>query len=353
MLINKIIRSDSIDIISEYKQLLKKFLGKNILVTGGGGFLLSFFVKLLIIFNDQNKKKISVTIIDKYLDKKNPNFKVFKKSKNIIIIKKDISLIRKFKQNYDYIIHGASIASPVVYKKYPLETVKSNVNGLLNILESYKKNKKIKSILFMSSSEIYGDPDNQNIPTDEHYNGNVSCSGPRACYDESKRLGETLSTIFFNKYKLPIKIIRPFNVYGPGQSLKDGRIIPDIVSKILKNQNIILYSDGKSTRSFCYISDQIRGLIEIMFNGKNGEAYNVGNNKEISISKVSEVALRIANTRIKIKKKMSKDKTFNIDNPKRRCPNINKLNKLNNWKPKIDLRFGLIKTINSYKKENN
>ncbi|MDC0563062.1 NAD-dependent epimerase/dehydratase family protein [Candidatus Pelagibacter ubique] len=346
---NKIIENDCEQIIIEYKNQLKKLLGKKILITGGGGFLLSYFTKMLIIYNKKNKKKINITIIDKFLDKTNPNFKIFNSSKNVFILKRDVSLIKNFNQNFNYIIHGASIASPVIYKKFPIETIKSNVNGLLNILECYKKNKKLKSLIFMSSSEIYGDPDNANIPTTEYYLGNVSCTGPRACYDESKRLGETIATTFFKKYKLPIKIIRPFNVYGPGQKLDDGRIIPDIIKKIIEKRNIVLYSNGKSTRSFCYISDQVRGLIEIMFKGKDGESYNVGNDKEVSIMEVSKLAIKLSNTNIKIKKKISRDKTFNIDSPKRRCPNIDKLKKINNWKPKINLKNGLLKTINSYK----
>ncbi len=203
----------------------------------------------------------------------------------------------------------------------------------------------------MSSSEIYGDPDNKNIPTKETYNGNVSCTGPRACYDESKRLGETISTTFYNKFKVPIKIVRPFNVYGPGQNLKDGRILPDIMNNISRKKNIHLFSDGKPTRSFCYISDQIRGILEVLFNGKNGEAYNIGNTQEISMLNLAKLAIKLSNEKLKVILKINPDKTFNTDSPKRRCPNIKKIFSLNKWKPKIKLKIGLLRTINYYKQD--
>ena len=306
-----------------------------------------FLVYLLIYFNKKNKRKINIHVIDKNTKK----FDNFKHDKNLKLIKTDINKKLKFNIQYDYIIHGASIASPVFYKKKPLETIYSNVNGLLNILENYKFSKKLKSIIFMSSSEIYGDPNLKNIPTKETYNGNVSCIGPRACYDESKRLGETISTIFFNKHRVPIKIIRPFNVYGPGQNLKDKRIFPDLMNNIKMNKDIVLYSDGTPTRSFCYISDQIRGIIEVLFKGKNGEPYNIGNNEEISIKKLAKLAVKISKKKLNIKMKSNMDKTFNTDSPKRRCPDIKKMYSLNKWRPKINLKTGLLRTINYYEME--
>ena len=344
---NKIIEDDCIGIYREYNHYLKKLSGKKILITGGSGFLLSYLVYLLIYFNKKNKRKINIHVVDKNIKK----FEKFKHDKNLKLIKTDINKKQKFNIQYDYIIHGASIASPVFYKKKPLETIYSNVNGLLNILENYMFSKELKSIIFMSSSEIYGDPNIKNIPTKETYNGNVSCIGPRACYDESKRLGETISTIFFNKYRVPIKIIRPFNVYGPGQNLKDKRIFPDLMNNIKMNKDIVLYSDGTPTRSFCYISDQIRGIIEVLFKGKNGEPYNIGNNEEISIKKLAKLAVKISKKKLNIKMKSNMDKTFNTDSPKRRCPDIKKMYSLNKWRPKINLNTGLLRTISYYEIE--
>ena len=342
---NNIIKNDCIEIYNEYIRDLKKLSGKKILITGGSGFLLSYLVYLLIYFNEKNKKKIDIHVLD-YNTKK---FKDFSHSKNLTLIDADITEKKTFNTNYHYIIHGASIASPVFYKKKPLETISANVNGLINILDSNKNSKTLKSMIFMSSSEIYGDPDKKNIPTKENYRGNVSCLGPRACYDEWKRLGETISAIFNDKFKVPIKIVRPFNVYGPGQNLKDKRIFPDLMNNIKKNKDIVLFSDGTPTRSFCYISDQIRGILEVLIRGKNGEPYNIGNTREISIKNLAELAVKISEKKLDVKLKLNSDKTFNTDSPKRRCPSLNKIYTLNKWKPKIKLEIGLLRTINYYK----
>ena len=344
---NKIIKNDCKDIYKEYIKDLKKLSGKKILVTGGSGFLLSYLIYLFLHFNEKNKSKIDIHVLDQDIKR----FEDFKNNKYLKLMKADISKKQNLIKNYHYIIHGASIASPVLYKKKPLETITSNVDGLINILNGYKNSKTLKSMIFMSSSEIYGDPDNKNIPTKESYKGSVSCVGPRACYDESKRLGETISTVFLNKYKVPIKIVRPFNVYGPGQSLKDKRIFPDLMNNIKYNKEIILYSDGTPTRSFCYISDQIRGIIEVLFKGKNGEPYNIGNNEEISIKKLAKLAVKISKKKLNIKMKSNMDKTFNTDSPKRRCPDIKKMYSLNKWRPKINLKTGLLRTINYYEME--
>ncbi len=342
---NNIIKNDCIEIYNEYINDLKKLSGKKILITGGTGFLLSYLIYLFIYFNEKNKKKIDIHVLDQNTKK----FKDINHHKNLTLIKADITKKKIFNTKYNYIIHGASIASPVFYKKKPLETISANVNGLINILENYKSSKTLKSMIFMSSSEIYGDPDRKNIPTKESYKGNVSCVGPRACYDESKRLGETISTIFYDKFNVPIKIVRPFNVYGPGQSLKDKRIFPDLMNNIKRNKDIVLYSDGTPTRSFCYISDQIRGILEVLFRGKNGEPYNIGNTKEISMKKLADLAVKISEKKLKVKLKLNLDKTFNTDSPKRRCPNLDKIYNLNKWEPKIKLEIGLLRTINYYK----
>ena len=203
--------------------------------------------------------------------------------------------------------------------------------------------------MFFSSSEIYGDPDKKNIPTREEYNGNVSCIGPRACYDESKRYGETLCMNFFRQYRIPIKIVRPFNNYGPGLSINDKRVIPDLFKNVLENNNITLFSNGKSTRTFCYVSDAMEGYLRTLLIGKKGEAYNIGNDKqEISIEKLAKLIIKISNKKLKIIFKKSKDKDYLIDSPKRRCPSIIKARKDLLFYPKISLREGLIRTYKYY-----
>ena len=171
-------------------------------------------------------------------------------------------------------------------EKFPIKTVDVNYQGTRNLLEIARK-KKIKSMLFLSSSEIYGDP--EFVPTPESYVGRVSCTGPRACYDESKRLAETISVLYFQQYKVPVKIARPFNVYGPYLNLNDGRIIPDFMRNAIKKSEIIVHSDGSPTRSFCYVSDAMRAFFRLLFSNHDGIICNVGNDEEISVNGVTEM----------------------------------------------------------------
>ena len=349
---NSIVREDCINIIKDNSNLLKKVSGKKILITGGNGFLMSYLIDTLVYWNDLNKnRKCYIYVIDNC--KKFDRINYLKRRKDVSLIKKDVCKINELNLNVDYIIHGASIASPTYYRIYPLETLDANIIGTRSILEIAKK-KKIKSMIYMSSSEVYGNPNKKNIPTKEDYNGNVSFTGPRACYDESKRVGETICNIYSRKYKLPIKIIRPFNVYGPNQSIEDKRIIPDLLKSALKEKKIELYSNGKDTRSFCYVSDAASLILKILLNNKIKEiAFNVGNDKkEISITNLAKLFMKLTNNVLKKKMiiiyKKSKDKDYLSDNPQRRRPNINLAKKELNWKPKIDLDTGLRRTIKSY-----
>src|SRR5207244_2375697 len=151
-----------------------------------------------------------------------------------------------------------------------------------------------RSILYLSSSEIYGGPSPEIMPTPEDYRGNVSCTGPRACYDESKRLAETLCTTYFRTHRTPVKIMRPFNVYGPGQRLDDQRIIPDLMAAALARRPSVLYSDGRATRSFCYVRDAIRAMLLVLVSDADGEAFNVGNDEETTMSALAELMATIA-----------------------------------------------------------
>ena len=189
-------------------------------------------------------------------------------NENLTLVKHDITNpLPGDMDNFQFIIHAASIASPTYYRKYPIETMDANVNGLRSLLEYCRqqdeKNKPIEGFLFFSTSEIYGDPSPENIPTPETYRGNVSCTGPRACYDESKRYGENLCVNFARQYGLPIKIVRPFNNYGPGLKITDRRVIPDFARDVLAQKDIVMLSDGSPTRTFCYVADAIVGYYKI------------------------------------------------------------------------------------------
>jgi len=336
-----------------HKNINKKFFyNKTILITGYMGFI-GFELSKYFIHYFENLKLKKLYLIDIKTNKE----KIL--NKNIIKIKKDITKINLNKifenEHIDIIIHAASIASPYFYRKHPLKTIESNIVGLQNILNFSKNRKKINRILYFSSSEIYGDPDKKNIPTNELYNGNVSCLGPRACYDEAKRMGETLCYVFNKEFNLQTRIVRPFNNYGPGLNIYDKRLPADLANNVLKNKNITIFSDGSPTRSFCYISDAIIGYLNILAY-KKFCVVNIGNDEEeISVKKFSEkfcfIGKKYLNYKDKIFYRKNKEKEYLINNPKRRCPNIKLARKIIKFKPKIKLNVGIEKYLKFLKYE--
>tara|TARA_B100000989_G_C19533096_1_gene471530 strand:+ start:20056 stop:21114 length:1059 start_codon:yes stop_codon:yes gene_type:complete len=321
------------------------FRNKIILITGASGFLGSYFSNYFSYFIHNLKVK-KIILVDININKIKNNLLKIPKNKcqflSCDITKKDSKLFRLKK--IDIIIHAASIASPTYYRKNPLSTAEANVDGLKNIL-NFSIKKKISRILYFSSSEIYGNPDNKNIPTKELYNGNVSSIGPRACYDESKRYGETLCYIYNQIYNLPIRIVRPFNNYGPFLSRYDKRLPSDLLNTFLKNKDIILFSDGKPKRTFCYVSDAICGYLKVIKHNKF-DVFNIGNNdQEISVLKFTKIFKSIAKDNInysgRIIFRKNKDKKYLIHNPQRRKPCLKKSKNLLNYNPKIKLEAGL------------
>ena len=335
----KFYRDKDIDeIILRSKLNLSKLQGKHVVLTGGRGFLGRYFCEIFHRFNLNNKIKIQLTVIDNLsmsgkLGEKWSEYKDFK------FLKQDSCLSIKINKKIDYFIHAAGIASPFYYRKFPLETLDVAVKGIRNILELAKTKK--SKVVFFSSSEIYGDPEKKNIPIKESYRGNVSSMGPRACYDESKRLGETLCYIYREKFNLNINIIRPFNVYGPGMQQTDYRVLPNFASKIKSNKKLLIYGNGKQTRTYCYITDAMTGFLKVVTNGKSGEAYNIGNPKpELSVEDLFKNIKKISNNKINFKI-VKHPKSYPADEPQRRCPDINKAKKQLKYKPEINLKTGL------------
>lgn len=342
--------------IEEFKVLS----GNTVLFTGANGFLGYYFIKSLLTWNDLHPdKKIFIYALDTFTTGVP---KWLQNRIDVKILKNDITKYKpSSSQVFDYIIHAASIASPIFYRKYPIETINANVQGLYNVLQymvTRKKTKrKVTGLLFFSSSEIYGDPTEGNIPTPESYRGNVSCTGPRACYDESKRFGETLCVNFSKVHNLPIKIVRPFNNYGPGLKITDGRVIPDFANNILNNKDIALLSEGSPTRTFCYITDAIVGYIKTLISGRDGESYNIGVEKpEISMIDLAEkmkgLAIKHLGYSGQIIRQKSTDKNYLTDSPNRRSPQIAKAKTDLKYNPQILLDEGLTNTLLWYKENN-
>jgi nucleoside-diphosphate-sugar epimerase len=261
-------------------------------------------------------------------------------------------------EDFQYIIHAACIASPTYYRRCPIETMDANVNGLRFLLDyavrQREKGKPVEGFLFYSTSEIYGDPAPGSIPTPETYRGNVSCTGPRACYDESKRYGETLCVNFARQHDLPVKIARPFNNYGPGLKISDRRVIPDFTRDVLAGKDIVMLSDGSPTRTFCYAADAIVGYYKILVKGKPGEAYNIGvEGPEISMANLAEKIVALSRDLFgykgKVVRKVSTDKDYLIDNPNRRCPVVTKARTDLGYNPSITIDEGLKRSLIWYR----
>jgi nucleoside-diphosphate-sugar epimerase len=256
--------------------------------------------------------------------------------------------------DFRYIIHAAGIASPIYYRKLPLQTIDANINGLRNLLDysvrQAERGVPVDGFLFYSSSEIYGDPAPEAIPTPEDYRGNVSCTGPRACYDESKRFGETICVTFARQYGVPVKMARPFNNYGPGLKITDGRVLPDFVRDVLNGRDIVMYSDGSPKRTFCYSADAITGYYKVLVKGHPGEAYNIGIERpEISIAELANKVIATARELFGYSGKLARHKNpesdYLVDNPNRRCPVIEKARSHLGYDPSILVDEGLRRSL--------
>ncbi|SHJ39394.1 UDP-glucuronate decarboxylase [Clostridium cavendishii DSM 21758] len=360
MNLNRIVLKD-MDYIIENLSLKEKncFKGSNILITGCAGFLGYYFINFFTskmdclginsIIGLDNFKLGKADWIHN-IAKENSNLKIY----NFDITKDNIENIEGT-ENCNLIIHMASIASPIFYRQYPIETLDANIWGLRNLLDFYK-NKNIKGFLFFSSSEIYGNPTYEFIPTSEEYNGNVSPLGPRACYDESKRFGETMCYLFSNQYNMPITIARPFNNYGPGMKLDDQRVPADFAKAVFENRDIVMFSDGSPTRTFCYIADAIIGYLKVLTYGKF-DYFNIGiDTPEISIKELADIyvdkAKKIFGHECNAQFQISSDKDYLTNNPARRCPDISKAKTTLMYNPSIDVETGVERFL-EYIKINN
>lgn len=330
--------------------------GRRLLIVGGAGFLGYYLVQSALHWNRTGgSAPIQVTVFDNYIRGVPDWLTALEGDANLVLRRHDITQpLPGDIGDFDYIIHAASIASPTYYRRFPLETMDANVNGLRTLLNysvaQKEAGKPLTGFLFYSTSEIYGDPTAENIPTPETYRGNVSCTGPRACYDESKRYGETLCVSFAQVHGVPVKIARPFNNYGPGLKITDRRVLPDFARDIFSGRDIVMLSDGAPTRTFCYIADAIVGYYRILTRGQPGEAYNIGiEEPEISMATVADMVVRIARDRFayegRVVRKVSEDDAYLVDNPNRRCPVITKAREELGYAPSIRVEDGLMRSL--------
>lgn len=246
---------------------------------------------------------------------------------------------------FDFILHFASPASPPGYQAHPQLTYRVNAFGTDRLLEYMKQHFPSATFLFASTSEVYGDP--QVHPQSEDYWGYVNPNGIRSCYDEAKRLGETICGVYHREFGLDVRIIRIFNTYGPRMDLEDGRVIPNFMKSVLNNQPLTIYGDGTQTRSFCYVDDLVEGIVRMATSDSTkGETVNLGNPGEFTISQLAEVFEEIEGQEFK-----RDSRPLPGDDPTRRQPDISKAKKLLDWEPSIELREGLKKTMEYYRNQ--
>jgi len=346
--IPKIIQEDFDYTLSQLTELEKsKMAGATILITGCGGFLGYYFMRFFQAKALELSLKKVIGLDNFILGyplwlkdlSEDPLFDIQK----FDIIKDDIGGVCGA-EDASYIIHMASIASPMYYRKYPIETLDANVWGLRSLLDYYR-GREIKGFLYFSSSELYGDPDPSHVPTDEEYYGYVCTVGPRSCYDESKRFGETLCMLYSQKYGMPIGIARPFNNYGPGMRINDKRVVADFALAVMENRDIEIFSDGSPTRTFCYIADSVAGYLKILLHGDFGY-YNIGiESPEISIRQLAQIFVSAGSELTGYKGDVvfavSEDKSYLTNNPQRRCPCIAKARRELGYSPTISVEQGI------------
>lgn len=337
------------------KDEINKLSGATILITGAAGFLGYYLTRFFYYFGDTLKLKRVICLDNFILGKPDWTNDIAQDKRfqwdTFDIIQGDIKSVPGADQA-DYVIHMASIASPTFYRQHPIETLDANVWGLRRLLDFYKE-RSIEGLLFFSSSEIYGDPPSEMIPTPESYCGNVSPTGPRACYDEAKRFGETMCVLFSQKYQMPVGVVRPFNNYGPGMKLEDRRVPADFSKQILQGQDIHILSNGSPTRTFCYVADAAAGYLKVMLHGKCDQ-FNIGIERpEVSMRELAEI-YRLAGSELfgyqgAIRYAISEDRQYLTDNPQRRCPDLSKARAVLGYRPEILVAEGVRRFLRFWK----
>ncbi|MDH2355957.1 MULTISPECIES: NAD-dependent epimerase/dehydratase family protein [Bradyrhizobium] len=339
--------------------------GGRLLVTGGGGFLGYYLVQSVLHWNDTRAAggKINVAVYDNYARGVPEWLEALRGRADLELRRHDmIEPLPKDIGHFDYVVHAAGIASPIFYRAQPLKCIDANVNGLRNLLDyavaERDRGQPLRGFLFYSSSEIYGDPVSAAIPTPEDYRGHVSCTGPRACYDETKRFGETMCVVYARQEEIPVRMARPFNNYGPGLKITDGRVISDFAKDIFAGRDIVMLSDGSPTRTFCYATDAITGYFKVLVRGGAGEPYNIGIDRpEISIANLAELIVRaaaeVSGYRGKVVLGKSNEADYLIDNPNRRCPVIDKARNELGFAPKVLIEDGIYRSLIWYNHNRN
>lgn len=354
---SEVVRTDLDRIVDRLEEELGMLAGDRVLITGGAGFLGYYLVRSLLHWNDRVEagRRIRLTVLDNFARGVPRWLEERSEAPGLRVLEHDVT--RPYPDGagaFEWVLHAASIASPTFYRRHPIATMDANVWGLRRLLDRCRAQQDggtpVKGVLFFSSSEVYGDPEPEHIPTPESYRGRVSFTGPRACYDESKRFGETLSVNFARVHDLPIRVVRPFNNYGPGLPINDRRVIPDFARDVLSGEDVVLLSDGSPTRTFCYVADAVVGYYRALTAGGIGEAYNIGvDGPEVSMLELADLTVRLAGELFgyegAVRRKESEDSEYLTDNPDRRCPDVGKARRELGYEPEVGLEEGLRRSL--------
>ena len=304
-----------------------------ILLTGAAGFLGSHISKKLI-YNDHE-----VIGLDDLSTGSIKNIEQLTNHPKYSFVEHDVRI--PYQAKVDAILNFACPASPVNYQKDPVRTIETNFLGMINLL--HLANETGARIIQASTSEIYGDPTQS--PQKESYWGNVNPIGIRSCYDEGKRAAETLCFDYHRQYDLDTRVIRIFNTYGPNMAIGDGRVVSNFIVQAIRNEPINIYGDGKQTRSFCYVSDLVEGIYNLLLLKNNPDTpINLGNPNEFTILELAKVVVEVTKSKSEIV-----NNPLPSDDPRQRCPDISLAKSILNWKPTIELREGIEKTAAYFK----
>jgi nucleoside-diphosphate-sugar epimerase len=313
----------------------------NVLITGAAGFIGSHLAERCLAAGD------AVVGVDNFITGTPANLAVFTQDARFRFLEADVSApsfaseLRRFSFVPDLVLHFASPASPVDYAQRSLETMWVNSLGTQHCLEIARDAE--ARLLFASTSEIYGDP--LEHPQRESYWGNVNSAGPRACYDEAKRFGEALITTWLRLTAIDARIVRIFNTYGPRMRRDDGRVVPNFVTQALDGGPLTIFGDGRQTRSFCYVSDLVEGILKLAHLPEGrGEIVNLGNSDERTIAEFAEIVCALTGVPLNVA-----HQGMPVDDPSRRCPDVTKARDLLGWEPRVPLEEGLRRTIDAFR----
>lgn len=343
---NTIIKEDISAVISRFSYW-ERFKDKTVLISGANGFLPAYLVETFLSLDTSFNTKVIALVRNR--QKAEKRFSHWLGNPNLYILEQDVCNEIIYPEKIDFMIHAASQASPKYYNIDPVGTLNANVLGTINLIKLAHEHQ-VESFLYFSSGEVYGQLTDKDIPIKETTYGYLDPTNVRACYGESKRMGENICVSWSHQFGVKAKIIRPFHTYGPGMALDDGRVFADFVANIVNKQNIVLKSDGSAIRPFCYLTDATLGFLTVLVNGENGQAYNIGNpNEEYSIKELAHILVNLY-PELNLEVVMNKPADSNyLQSPiLRNSPDIAKAKKLG-WEPVMTVKEGFKRTIESFK----